>query len=373
MRVFHLLSNPSIGGIEAMLSELIPGIDETQWDMHVVNMRTESKAYQLWDAANVKYFTLRTPGRLLLTSIFGLARLLRRERPDVLEVYGLRSNIIGRLAGKLAGVPIIITGVLSTDDWRKWYHVWVDRATRWAVDSWIANSRACKQSLVDREKHPADRITVIYDGIDALRWTSTNKRYAREKLRSEWGFSENDIVFATIANLRPDKGVQYLVEAIPAVLDKQPTARFVLVGHDWMGGKLQCRCRQLGIETAVIFTGFRRDIDAIYEAADATVLPSLREGLPICLIEAMSMELPVIATAVSGTPELVINGQTGLLIPPRDVGALAGAIITMAADAPKRAEMGKLGRERVLREFSIERMASQLLAYYKGRLNVASK
>lgn len=367
-KVFHLVSNPGIGGIEGMLSVLIPKIDKTKCDVRVVNMRSESKAYLLWDQTGVPYYKLKTPSRILLGSTFGLIKLLRKEKPDVLEIYGLRANIIGRIAGKLAGMPVIVTGVLSTDDWRKWYHVWLDRATGWAVKGWIANSYACKKSLVDREKYSPERISVMYDGIDTSYWTKIKNSSARERLRREWGFSEDNIVFVTVANLRPDKGVQYLIEAIPTVLVKQPKARFVLVGSDWMGGTLQINCRQLGIENAVTFTGFRRDIRDIYQAGDATILPSLREGLPICLIEAMSMELPVIATAVSGTPELVDNGYTGYLIAPRDSQQLAEKVIKLSENGELRRKFGLAGRKKVCEKFEIKRMINELLKYYNDLL-----
>jgi glycosyltransferase involved in cell wall biosynthesis len=365
-KVFHILSNPGIGGIEGMLSELIPKVDKAVFDMQIVNMRSESEAYQLWDRTNVPYYRLGTPGKLLLGSILELVKLLRKESPNVVQIYGLRANIIGRLAAKITSVPLILTGVVSTDDWRKWYHVWLDRATGWTVNGWIANSQACKKSLVEREKYRPERISVIYDGIDISYWTKDNKSPVRKKLRKQWGNSDDDIVFVTVANLRPDKGVQFLIEAIPTVFHKQPKARFVLVGSDWMGGRLQARCKQLGIENIVIFAGFRRDIRDIYHAADITILPSLREGLPICLIEAMSMELPVIATSVGGTLELVQNGQTGILIEAGNVDAICKAVIEMAADTQKRRQMGMIGRQRVTKMFSIDRMIKQLLNFYEN-------
>jgi glycosyltransferase involved in cell wall biosynthesis len=373
IKVFHILSNPSIGGIEGMLSELVPRIDSARCDMRVVNMRSKSMAYELWDQAGTPYHKLKTPGKLLLGSVIGLARLLHREKPDVVEIYGLRANIIGRLAAKIARVPVILTGVLSTDDWRKWYHVWLDRATSWAVKGWIANAHACKQSLIEREKHPADRIRVIYDGIDVNYWTRNSDTSTRLAFRDSWGYNEDNIVFVTIANLRPDKGVQFLIEAIPEVVRKCSNVRFVLVGLDMMGGQLQRRCKQLKIEYAVTFAGFRKDIRDIYEAADATVLPSLREGLPICLIEAMSMELPVVATAVSGTPELVNDGVTGVLVPPKDVEALAKPLIKIASNSEQRKRMGLAAKRRVCEMFTIERMIEELLDYYQRQFESASR
>jgi len=365
LRVFHILSNPFIGGIEQLLSDLIPRFDPARCDMRIVNMRSESMAYDLWNQVGIRYHKLETPGKLLLGSVIGLARLLRREKVDIVEIYGLRANIIGRLAAKTAGVPVVITGVLSTDDWRKWYHVWLDRATNWAVTGWIPNAYACERSLMEREGYTAERIHVIYDGIDVSYWTRNPDPSVRSRFRKNWGYNEDNIVFVTVANLRLDKGVQFLIEAIPAVLQECAQARFLLVGIDLMAGRLQDRCKQLGIEHAVAFAGFRRDIRNIYEAADVAVLPSLREGLPICLIEAMSMELPVVATWVSGTPELVSDGDTGVLVPPGDVKVLTKALITMTSSAEQRGQMGQAARNRVCTMFAIDRMIEELLDYYQ--------
>ena len=372
LRIFHILSNPMVGGIEGMLVKVIPLVDPDKYDMRIVNMRNESKAYELWDKAGVRYHKLPTPGKLLLDRVYGLAKLLRQEKVDVVEIHGLRANIIGRLAATFAGVPIILTSTLSTDDWRKWYHVWLDRLTGWAVNGWIPNSKACKQSLIEREKLCDKKIHVIYDGIDISCWTRNPQKTSNKSLRSQWGYDE-DIIFATIANLRLDKGVQFLIEAIPLILKKHGNSRFVIAGGDWMGGKLQNRARELRIDYAVKFLGFQKDIKEIYESVDAVILPSLREGLPICLIEAMSMELPVIATAVSGTPELVEDGITGILVPPKDPEAISNAVIEICSNIEMHKQMGLAGRKRVCELFTIERMIEQHLEYYECQFNSLAK
>lgn len=369
LRIFHILSNPNFGGIEGMLAKVIPLVNTDKYDMRIVNMRNESRAYELWDKAGLRYHKLPTPSKLLLDGVYGLAKLLRHEKVDVVEIHGLRANIIGRLAATFAGVPIILTSTLSTDDWRKWYHVWLDRLTSWTVNGWIPNSNACKQSLIEREKFCDKKIHVIYDGIDISYWTRTPKKTSFESLRSQWDYSEKDIIFATIANLRPDKGIHFLIEAISSILKKHENARFVVAGDDCMGGQLQNKARELGVDHAIKFLGFRKDIKEIYESVDAVILPSLREGLPICLIEAMSMELPVIATAVSGTPELVDDGITGILVPPKDPEAISKAVNKICSDLEIYKQKGVAGRKRVCDLFTIERMIEQLLEYYQYQFN----
>ncbi len=372
-RIFHILSNPSIGGIEVMLTNLIPQMNSQQCEMKIINLRTKSEAYAIWNNADIKYYAMNTPGKFPVQDILRLAGLLRDEYADIVEIHGIRANFIGRLAAKLAGVPIILTSVLSTDDWRKWYHVWLDRSTSWAVTGWIANSNACKRSLVEREHFPANKISVLYDGIVIEDWTRFSDNTTRLRYRAEWGYNEENVIFVTVANFRPDKGLQYLIEAIPLVLKKNPHARFVLVGSDWMGGQLQKRSEELNIKHAIHFMGFRRDIKEIYDAADGTILPSLREGLPICLIEAMSMELPVVATSVSGIPELVADGLSGLLVAPRDLDNLAKAISQMALDKTVRQEMGHHGRLRVQKMFAIEDMIKNLENYYQICVRLANR
>lgn len=372
IKIIHILSNPNIGGIERMLSDLLPRVNREPFEMAIINLRSESEAYALWDRVNIKYHRIKTPCRLLLDSIPSLTILLRREMPDIVEIYGLRANIIGRVAARLAGVPIVLTGVLSTDDWRRRWHVLLDRATRWAVTAWIPNSQACMQSIIVREGHPKNKMKVIYDGIDVEYWKKDVNTTDRSRLRSEWGCQKDDIVFATVANLRPDKGIQYLIEAIPIVLEQERRLHFIIVGRDLMRGVVQQRCKDLGIENIVTFTGFREDIREIYQACDVTVLPSLREGLPICLIEAMAMELPVVATSVSGIPELVVDGETGIIVPPKDVKALSNAMLKIVRDAKKMRNMGLAGRNRVFQMFTIERMLQELMGYYQqlfGSLN----
>ena len=369
LKVFHLLSNPGIGGIEKMLSNLVPRFDKSLFDVQIVNLQTQSRCYELWDRCDVRYHCLPTPGTFLLGCVPRLARLFWKERPDIVEIYGSRAEIIGRLAAKIAGVPVVLTGTLDTHEWRKWYHVWLDRITRWTVAGWIPNSEACKRRLIEVEKHPAPKIKVIYDGIDISAWTRRDDSRIRQHLCEEFNCNEQAILCVTVANLRYQKGHPFLIEAVPRVLKVNPNMRFLLVGTDFLNGQLQRSCRDLGIEKAVIFAGYRGDIRDIYEAADVAVLPSLYEGLPISLIEAMSMELPVVSTTVSGIPELVVDDVTGLLVPPKDVDALTEALVKIGASPEKRRQMGQAGRQRVLEKFSIERMVKELANYYQLQFN----
>lgn len=369
MKIFHVVSNPSVGGIEGMLSNLIPVCDSEKYDIRAVNMRDHSTAYALWDSKGVRYHTLPTPNKLYVSSIYRLYRLLKAERPDVVEIYGLRANFVGRIAARLAGVPVIITGVLNTDDWRKWYHVWIDRSTARCVTAWIPNSKACAESLIRRERFPAEKIYTMYDGINVDNWSLSGEPSRRVSTRRALGLGDCHILMATVGNLRHQKGYPYLIEAVPGIIERFPDARFLFVGRGPMEDALKARCRELGIDNVVIFAGYRSDIKDLYEASDVALLPSLYEGLPISLIEAMAMELPVISTKVSGIPELVVDGRTGLLIDPADSTQIVEAVNALLADDDRRKRMGAAGRQRVVDTFNLFRMRDELFAFYEQKLN----
>ena len=368
LKVFHIVSNPNIGGIEGMLSKLVPIVDERGHDWQVVNLRSESAAYKLWDANGVKYHRLATPGKMLVTSVWGLYKLLKREKPDVVEIYGLRANFIARIAAKLAGVPVIVTGVLNTDDWRKWYHVWLDRLTSGFVAGWVPNSRACAESLIRREHFPQEKIYTMYDGIDIEYWCPDECDEGRRQLRESLGLKPEHILFTTVGNLRHQKGYPYLIEVVKEIAAVNPEARFLFVGKGVMEEELKGRCRELGIDEYVIFAGYRDDIKAVYAASDVALLPSLYEGLPISLIEAMAMKLPVVSTKVSGIPELVVDGETGLLINPADSRQIVEAVREILRSAELRKAMGEAGRKRVVEKFSLPRMRDELIGFYESKL-----
>jgi glycosyltransferase involved in cell wall biosynthesis len=282
----------------------------------------------------------------------------------VVQIYGLRANLIGRIAARVAGIKVVTTAVLSTDDWRRWYHVACDRATSWAVDEWIANSTACKRSLLQREAVAPRRVRVIYDGIDGAHWQrSAIPASVRRGVREGFGFDETNIVCITVANLHPAKGLQFLIDAAATVLDLVPHVRFLFVGQDHMNGQLQAKCRELGIDRAVVFAGFQSDIRSLLAASEIAVLPSLREGLPISLMEAMSMSLPVVATRVSGIPELV-SQDVGYLVNEGDPAALIEPIVALSRDEELRRRHGEAARSRITSHFTIERMLRELTAEY---------
>lgn len=294
-----------------------------------------------------------------------LARLLRRERADLLHTHtALAANVLSRIAGRIAGVPVI-SHLHIENHFRPQPLL---RAPLRALDNWtarlaarhVAVSEDTRRAFVE-QGYPAARVVTIYNGIELSAAASANGG----RLRAELGVPADASLIGSVARLCAVKGQRELIEALGSL----PGTRLLLVGDDLEEGgeyrrSLERDAARLGVSDRVVFTGPRGDVPAILEELDVFVLPSWTEGLPMTVLEAMAQGKPVVATPVGGTPELVVDGETGLLVPPRDPTRLAQAIRGLLADPDRAARLGRAGRERVGASFTAAEMERRVLALY---------
>ena len=213
------------------------------------------------------------------------------------------------------------------------------------------------------------KLVRIYYGLDPAPFESAHRASAATRVdaRRSFGFGPDDIVFTCIARFAPQKAHDVLLDAFATARKSDPRLRLLLVGDDPFGDgrrRAEAQAQALGLGPACVFAGIRRDVPQLLMLSDVFVMCSLWEGLGLVFLEAMSSELCVLATRVSAVPEVVIDGETGLLVPPRDVSALAAAMSILARDPALRARLGRAGRERVGKIFGLERMLEETLAVY---------
>ena len=232
------------------------------------------------------------------------------------------------------------------------------------VDITIGNAHAVLRDL-RAEGVPEDKLRLVYNGIDGA--TLRGMMVDRDEARLQLGIASDALVLSAVGNLHVYKGHADLLQSLSLLRGRLPENWVLIVaGRDAQGslGNLRRRANDLGLSRNVRFVGERNDVPVILSAADIHISASHHEGFPNNILEAMSAGLPVVATAVGGVPEQVIDGETGLLVPPRDHAALASTIDVLAADVDARQAMGRAGREYVTRTFRIERSVAALSKIY---------
>ena len=283
-----------------------------------------------------------------------LARLLRREGADVLHTHTLAAgNALTRVAGRLAGVAVV-SHLHIENHFRPATRpllARLDTTTARLAARLVAVSEDTRRAY-ERQGYPAGRIEVVYNGVE-LPPNGSAPRNERP-------------VIGEIARLCDVKGQRELIRALAEV----PHARLVLAGEDVERGgafrvELEREARQAGVAQRVDFAGHVDDVAGLLDRLDIVALPSWTEGLPMTVLEGMAHARPVVASAVGGTPELVVDGETGILVPPRDPHALAGALTRLLGDEALRRRLGESGRRRVAESFSAAEMERRFLALYE--------
>jgi glycosyltransferase involved in cell wall biosynthesis len=289
---------------------------------------------------------------------------------DILHIHLPFPGIIGRIAGRLAGVSRIVYSEHSPVNR---YHALTRLASRLTYswnDAVIAVSNEVNQSVVDYYGSlRRSRLLTIYNGIDdSVSDTPQSPEDASDSVRRELGIPEGHSVVVNVAGFRPEKGHFRLVQAAELALQVNPNITFLLVGQGETEAAVRAEVRRLGLERNFVFAGFRNDIPRLLRAADLFLLASDYEGLPVSLLEAMGAGLASVSTRVGGVPEVVTDGVEGLLVSPDDRSQLAEALLRLLGDPEARRRMGAAGLERVGRQFSVRRMMDETEGLYRELL-----
>ncbi len=294
-----------------------------------------------------------------------LAATLLRSRVDILHTHSaLAANVLSRVAARAVGVPVVshlhIENHLPANPARAAVLQTLDNATARLCARVVAVSDETRRAFV-RQGYPPDSIQVVLNGVPV----DVHDNGAGRSVRAELGIGSETPLVGEIARLCEVKGQRDLLEALTAL----PGVHAVFVGEDIEQGgdyreRLEREARALGLADRVVFAGYRTDAGAVLDALDVFVLPSRIEGMPLVVLEAMARGRPVVATAVGGTAEVVVEGETGLLVPPRDPARLSEAIGRLFADRALADRLGKAGRARAVAHHSEAAMTRRVLALY---------
>lgn len=292
----------------------------------------------------------------LIPETLKLISVIQARNVRILHIHHTRrAGLVAPLVKWLTGVQVVHTIQNELDPLKRG-----DRCLTFA-DHFIAVSAAIQGQLVRNYKVDAERTSVIWNFVNTTDFTPEG---CRGYIRSELGLTEQTIVLTCVARLDPQKGHLYLLQALPLLVRQYPQVVLLIVGEGQLHQELQDTAASLGVSDHVLFLGFRSDIPCILQDTDVFVLPSLWEGLSIALIEAMAAGKPVVATAVSGTPEVVLDGITGLLVRPRDPNDLAEKLLALVSDTSLASRLGKEAEDFVLQRIEPSRIIAETLKVY---------
>ena len=295
-----------------------------------------------------------------LGAAWRLSRLIKQLGPDIVHAHDPHGVAMAALAlsmsTQLAKPPLVAARRVD-------FHLKGNALSRWKyrqVDCFICASDAIRGMLV-ADGVPAARAVTVHEGIDLGRVDAAPVA----SLHAELWLPHHAPVVGNVAALVPHKGQRHLIEAAAIVIQKLPDARFVIAGEGELRPQLERMIKERHLEKHVFLAGFRPDVLSLHKAFDVFVMSSVTEGLGTSLLDAMACSKPIVATTAGGMPEVVADGRTGILVPPRDHEAMAAAIVTLLTDEAARATMGAAGLARVRTMFSAERMVQDTLAVYR--------
>ena len=361
IRVVEILATGTNGGAQEHVFGLLTRIDPSRYDVHVVSLSQGSSVRKL-ERSGIAVTVIDDPDDAIATG--ALAALLGDIRPEVVHNHMYRAELVGTRAAIALGEigrprPYLVSTVHSSrirsEEDRRVLRLLTPR-----MDRLIAVSR----SIVDKlhaEGRDSVPISLIHNGVDLERYDHQEPCCT---LHEEYGLPPGGPVVGVVARLEPEKGHPTLIEAWPQVVAAVPDATLLVVGEGSRRDALEDLASELGVRERVVFTGRRDDVPAVTAALDVAVLPSYREALGLTILEAMALSRPVVASNVGGIPEMVEDGVTGLLVPPRDADALGRAIVRLLTDHPLADTLGRAGHDLVHAQFCIQLMVHAVEQIY---------
>jgi len=310
-------------------------------------------------AESLPVLPVRMRGEADFWAAYRLGRLMKRHGCKLVHFHDAHAVAVGAAAARRAQVPLRF--ISRRVDFPVKGNAFSQRKYTRDVDGIIAISEGVRKALLD-SGIPASLISVVPSGIDfsPLREVDT-----RDFLRREFSFAADDYLVGIVAALEDHKGHTYLIQASRILKEQAPKIKIIVVGTGSLRMELDKQARDLGVEDMVFFLGFREDVPRILASLDLFVLSSHLEGMGTSLLDAMASRLPLVATQTGGIPEVVVDRETGLLVPPRDPEALAQAVLTLYRDRHLAARLADRGFEVVHRKFSAEGMAWKIIDLYE--------
>ncbi|RFS23954.1 glycosyltransferase [Chitinophaga silvatica] len=349
--VLFFCSITSIGGAETNIIKLIKELTTKGYKVHLASLQNTGPMLDHCASDLISFTEIGLYYKTPKKSYNLYKQLLLKNKIDIVFNFGLRVELFSRTVSKSINPNIkVISNIRSTDDWRKFYHIWLDRITSKNVDKWVSNSEAGRQITITREKYPASKIEVIYNYIEVSR------RQSNSPMRSD------RISIGILANIKALKGYFDLIKVSKRLVEQGVPHKFICAGVDYTNGDFEKAISDMGVANNFELKGYIKDKDTFFEEIDIFILPSYLEGLPTCLLEAMAFSKPVICTNVGGNQELVHDKVNGFVHAPGDIKGFTNSITQLIDDPLLRDKFIDNGHKFIHERFEKSKCLAQWIA-----------
>jgi glycosyltransferase involved in cell wall biosynthesis len=322
-------------GVKRLFAWMIPRFDKTRFNVSLVSLRKRDVSEETLDALGIEIEYLHR-SKFDPATLPALLKIIDRRQVDVLHLHGYGATTFGRLAGAIRGIPTILHEHANLTD-TPWFQKVADRLLEPYTDLAIAVSESTAEFVRQARRVRPERVKVVYLGAPLDEFGVHRTAGEIEAARAGLGIAPGEFAVGTITRLHESKGNSYLVDAAATVLAERPRARFYLVGEGPLRPALEAQAQAHGLGDRFVFVGFARDVAAVLSAFDLSVFPSLWEGTPLTVFEALAMGKPIVATDADGLLDVLRADDTARIVPRRDAAALAAAIIWMIDHPDERA------------------------------------
>jgi glycosyltransferase involved in cell wall biosynthesis len=348
-------------GVKRLFAWMIPRFDRSRFEVSLVSLRRRDLSEETLDALGID-ITYLEKSRFDPGTLTTLLKVIDRKRIDVLHLHGYGATTFGRLAAAGLGIPVVLhehANLTSTP----WFQKIADRVLERYTDLAIAVSQSTAEFVIGARLVRPERVRVVYLGAPVGEFSLARTPAEVEAIRRELGVLPGELAIGTVTRLHDSKGNEYLVRAARRVLDARPNTRFFLFGEGPLRPSLEAEAASLGLGDRFVFGGFVRDVARVLSAFDISVFPSLWEGTPLTLFEALAAGRPIVATDADGLMDVLTSGRDALIVPKRDSDALAGRIVELIDRPDLRAELAARARE-TARHYDIDAFVGKMERLY---------
>jgi len=371
VKLLFVIDNLEFGGGERVFAQLINGLSSEYYEICLAS-NPGRDLYQSLINKEVCCIPLDFSKRVKPSLLITLRNIIKDKKIDIVHGQGARAEFYARIAARLAGeTNYVSTIAMPVEGYNvpfliKQIYRFFDRLSEKYVERFIVVSDVLKDIMIRKHGIAADKVIRIYNGIEIEHYDPERMDASRNNVRHELGLNEKTSIIGAIGRLVWQKGFEYLIRSFPEVLKSCPDAWLLLVGDGPLRANLEVLSEALDMKDKIIFAGFRSDIKEVLASMDILVIPSLLEGFPMVTLEAMAMAKPIVATDIDGLREQIIDGESGILLPPEDPNALTTSIVKLLNDPQLAVRMGSYARKQVEKEFPLEKMIMETHEVYQS-------